>query len=211
MNARIACCALVASAAASASAGVLNGNFETGDLSNWTISFTPGGTSAVMNAEQFDIDGGGPLGTSFAARFSVGRIDATQTGNQGVIFTQMASVIAGNAYQIDFDWSAWRPTGQAANTQGGIFELIVGGTTIATATAGSTSGAAPRFGHLTGNFVAGATGEIAVGVMITRPFTIPTPTAPTLFQFIDNFTMVPSPGAGAVLALAGLAAARRRR
>lgn len=74
MNARIACCALVVSVAASASAGVLNGNFETGDLSNWTISFTPGGTSAVMNAEQFDIDGPGPLGTSFAARFSVGRM-----------------------------------------------------------------------------------------------------------------------------------------
>lgn len=208
----LACCAVVGAGIASpAVAGVLNGNFETGDLTNWTITFTPGGTTAVMNVESFDIDGPGPLGSSLAARFSVGRAAGVTTGNQGIMMTQLASVVAGNAYQIDFDWAAWRPAGQGSNTQGGIFDIIVNGVSIANALAGATSGAAPRFGHLTGNFVAAATGEIEVGVMITRPFTVPTPTAPTLFQFIDNFTMVPTPGTTALFALAGLAGVRRRR
>lgn len=194
-----------------ASAQFVNGNFETGDLSGWTVAFTSGGATAVQDAQQFDIDGPGPLGTTWAARFSAGRATGVTTGNHGVLVTQQVSLVAGNTYTIDADWSAWRPAGQGANSNGGFFDLIVNGVSIASATAGSTSGAAPKYGHLTGVFTATSTGLHDIGMSITRQFTIPTPATPTLFQFVDNFTIIPTPGAAALFALAGLAGVRRRR
>ena len=203
--------AVMAGGASVASAQFVNGDFGTGDFTGWTVGLTSLGANAVQDVIVYDIDGPGALGASNAARFSAGRATGVTTGNHGVIMTQNMTLAAG-LYNVDFDWSAFRSPGLGANTQGGIFELIVDGVVIASGQAGSTSSAAPKFGHVMGSFTSvGATHN--VGVQITRPFTIPTPTAPTLFQAVDNFvlTPVPEPATMAVLGLGVAALIRRRR
>ncbi len=213
MKTRLLSVCLLASVGTFAHAMFTNGDFETGDLTGWTITPTSGGTTAIQDAFQYDIDGGGPLGTNFAGRFSVGRNTGVTTGDHGVWLTQSLMLTAGVAYTFDFDWSAFRPAGQAANTQGGIFNLIVDGVVLATGAAGSTSGAAPKYGHVTASFVPTATGLHSVGASMLRPFTIPSPAAPTLFQAVDNFTVtaVPEPATMVALGLGAAALLRRRR
>jgi len=48
-------CAAIAVAPAAAATPIVNGGFETGDFTGWTL-FTPGGGTAVLS-------GGAPLGT----------------------------------------------------------------------------------------------------------------------------------------------------
>lgn len=187
----------------------VNAGFESGDFTGWTLANTAGGTGVgTALVESFDIDGPGPAGASLAGRFSVGRFDATQTGNQGITITQLIFLSGGQAYEFGFDWAAFR-TIATNNTQGGIFDLIVDGVSIANAAAGPTSGSTPHYGKLVGTFVAGQSGMYSVGAMITRPFTVPAPE--TLFQYVDNFRVIPTPGASALLCVAGLAGIRRRR
>ncbi len=186
----------------------VNAGFETGNFNGWTLANTAGGTGvATAIVEAVDIDGPGPAGPSLAARFSVGRFDAGQTGNQGITMTQSIFLAAG-AYELGFDWATIR-TITTQNSQGGIFDLIVNGASIANAVAGPTSSTLPHYGKLTGTYVVSQSGMFNVGVMITRPFTVPQPE--TLFQYVDNFRVIPTPGAAALFGVAGLAGLRRRR
>lgn len=210
MKVRVFAVVLAGASVVCANAQFVNGNFETGDLSGWTVGLTPIGATAVQDAFQYDIDGPGPLGTNFVGRFSVGRA-TTSTAEEGITLTQSMNLDSGTSYTFTFDWSAWR-TVTTSNTQGGIFSLIVDGTIVATQSAGSTSSTAPKYGTVSGVYLATSTGPHSIGALITRPFTIPTPTAPTLFQGVDNFTVapVPEPGTMAVVGL-GLAALLKRK
>jgi len=200
---------MIAGGATIASAQFVNGDFGTGDFTGWTVNLTSGGANAIQDVVSYDIDGPGPLDLSNVGRFSVGRATGVTTGNHGILLTQDMTLAAG-LYDVEFDWSAFR-TVTTSNTQGGIFELIVDGAVIATAAAGSTSSTNPHFGHLFGSFESFG-GTHTVGVQITRPFTIPSPTDPNLFQVVDNFAInpVPEPATLAMLSLGFAAIARRR-
>lgn len=190
-----------------------NGNFETGDFTGWTVGVTSGGATAQQIVTTFDIDGPGPLGDSLTAQFSAGRATGVTTGEHGVTLTQTLALSAGVMYTFDFDWAAHRSPGQAANSQGGIFALMVDSTEITRQAAGSTGSATPRFGHVVGNFTPVADGNYAVGVWILRPFTIPTPATPTLFQSVDNFavTTIPEPSSIGLMTVGALVMAKRWR
>ena len=191
----------------------VNGDFQTGDFTGWTVGLTSGGATAVQLVTMIDIDGPGPLTDSLAAQFSAGRATGVTTGEHGVTLMQTLLLQGGTTYTFDFDWAATRSPGLGANTQGGIFALMVDTTEITRQAAGSTSAAAPKFGHVTGSFTPATTGSYSVGVWILRPFTIPTPATPTLFQSVDNFTaiVVPGPASMALMALGAFVVVKRRR
>lgn len=139
------------------------------------------------------------------------------TGEHGVTLTQTLALLAGTTYtfdfDFDFDWAAYRSPGLGSNTQGGIFALMVDTTEVTRQAAGPTSSAAPVFGHLTGSFTPTVDGNYEVGVWILRPFTIPTPATPTLFQSVDNFIAtavpIPEPSSIGLVALGAVAVAKR--
>lgn len=196
-----------------ANAQFINGDFEAGSFSGWTITPTSNGATAYQLVEQFDIDGPGALGTNFAGRFSVGRASTTGAATGGIELTQSLGLIGGTSYTFSFDWAATRINVTTGNSEGGVFDLIVDGVVLATQNAGSTSITNPHYGTVIATFVAPTTTSYVVGARITRPFTIPSPTAPNLFQSVDNFSMspVPEPMTLAALGLGLAAFAKRRR
>lgn len=189
-----------------------NGGFESNDFTGWTITFTANGATAAQLVEAIDIDAGGPLGISPAGKFSVGRATTTGEAEGGLNLTQDLMLTAGETYTISYNWAAIR-TITSANAEGGIFRIIVNGTPIAQQNAGSTSSTTPKYGFISMDYLATSTGLHTIGAQITRPFTIPTPTAPTLFQYVDNFSIgvVPEPASMAALGLGVAAVLRRRR
>lgn len=194
-----------------AKADFTNGNFETGNFTGWTITPTTNGQSPTQTVLLWDIDFGGPLPTSFVGRFSVGQVTFQSGVPAGIELTQSLNLMAGVTYTIGFDWSAHRDTTTGGNAQGGIFDLIVNGNSIANAQAGSTSSTSPKWGNLTTTYTATFTGAHTIGARITRPFTVPA----DLWQSVDNFTLsspIPEPGAACVLGvLVALGVVSRRR
>jgi hypothetical protein len=171
----------------------VNPNFETGDLSGWTITNTTNGATAIQLVEMFDIDGpAGPLASTLTAKFEVGQVVFIQGINEGIELTQMLAYTGGTQYTISCDWAATRDSA-SSNNQGGIFTLFAGDTTLAMAAAGPTSMSTPHFGHLEGTFTPAATGQVRVGVRIARPFTA---AASLVFQWVDNFNSTGGGGGG---------------
>ncbi len=96
-------------AAGSAQANLLtNGDFETGDLSGWTVRLTQNGNTFVQQVTAYDIDGPGPLGSSPAANFWVGQLVAMSGEWEGIEMVQNLSLTGGTEYTFDADVSVFR-------------------------------------------------------------------------------------------------------
>ena len=187
-----------------------NGGFDGGDLSGWTITPTTNGQTLAQEVVPFDIDFGGALGMSNVARFRVGQVVFQSGVPAGIEFTQMINLSAATAYAVSFNAAAYREANTSGNSQGGIFDLIVDGVSIANWAAGSTSSTTQNSALVSGNFVSGNQGMYSIGVRIQRPFTVPA----DLYQVVDNFSIVvPEPGTFVALGLGvvGLVMARRRK
>lgn len=187
----------------------VNGDFSGGTLAGWTVTPTANGMTTVQDVIPFDIDFGGPLGSSNVARFGVGQVVFTSGVLEGIEFTQDLNLNAATNYIVSFNAAAYRES-TVTNSQGGVFDLIVNGVSIANWAAGATSSATTNSSLVSGNFDSGAGGMTSIGVRIQRPFTAPT----NLFQVVDNFSIVvPEPGTFVALGLGvgGLLLARRRK
>ena len=171
-----------------------NGNFETGTLSSWTVVNTSNGVGAPGTTEKYDIDGPGPSGVTWVARFSVGQLVFTSGVQEGIEMTQSLNLTAGVKYTINYDWSTRRETG-VTNAAGGVFNIIVGGTAIATFDSGTIGGDPSnwfKYGNLSTTYTPAASGPVAVGARITRPFLTPG----DVFQLVDNFDISGGGGGG---------------
>jgi hypothetical protein len=198
---------MAALATASFGQNFVNGGFETGDLTGWTITPTANGQTTTQTVATIDIDGPGSLGPSLAGKFSVGQVNFQSGQQAGIELTQALTLTSGQTYTFSFNWAAIVTGVGQSNAQGGVFSLIVNGNVLATGAAGSTSDTIPKYGFLTANFTAGSSGAHIVGARITRPFTVPG----SLNQYVDNFTAVPEPATMLALGMGAVALLRRRR
>src|ERR1041384_7943860 len=72
----------------------VNGGFENGTLSGWTITPTSNGHTLVQTVSTIDIDGPGPLASSPAATFQVGQVNSIFQDQEGIEITQNLTLTA---------------------------------------------------------------------------------------------------------------------
>ncbi len=199
-------------------ADFVNGDFETGDMTGWTI--TPG-TNARYEFDDvimFDIDGVGPNPISNVLSLSVGQMTYEASVYRHVDITQDLSLELGKKYEFSFDWAVHNFF-IFDNFDGGIFELIVDDQVLATHDTGGIFFMSTERGALDAEFIPTQSGDYTVGARISRRFPIPFPDdlQPTLLQYLDNFSMtssaVPEPTSTSMMFLVGIVglALRRRK
>lgn len=181
---------------------VVNGNFETGDLTGWT-SFT-------YNGGVLEPPGSGVFGVTlmpfppdtFAVQFQVGSAAFPGPPGGGGIF-QNVSVAEEKAVRVSADIAAWDSMGPFSNADWGRFQLLVDGNVVDSHAFGQPPCCNPVHASLSAR-VRVTAGSHEIRVRVTRGFTAGTSAGATPYQYIDNVTVadvVPSLGALGVVAL----------
>ncbi len=172
--------------------GLVNGAFETGNLTGWTPFLTPDGEMPFGLPDVLLNDTTGDGNSSPAARFRVGitdeAIDNGQFSPQGGGLRQ-TFVIASDGLDATFSLDvSSRHFGSSTNTEPGRFELIVDGELLdffdfdnANIEAGQT-----LRGSLEGTVQGIASGEHTLELRVTRAAN----TSQPIFQYLDNITLV---------------------
>lgn len=188
-----------------------NGDFETGDLTGWTVTPTANGGANVQDVTMFDVDQiGGP---SNAARFRVGRLSGGQGPNEGVTLSQMFNVVVAGIFNVSVDVAGHGADGENAN--GGDFELLIDATSLDSFAAGQVNGGQVKPDTLTGSLFLAA-GAHSFSLLITRNFEFGGANAR---QYVDDASVlaeqavVPLPATLPLLLIGvgGFAALARRR
>ena len=200
---------------------LINGDFQTGDLTAWTAYATayPGGTgtsgicsggAACPIAILFDTTGSG---ASYAAEFNVG----VATGPTGTDLFQGAGlyqdvVLSPGTFVASLDWAV---DSAVNNADGGSFAILLNGTELNAYDTGVVSPGSIIRGTLSASTTITTSGTYQLEVEVTRNF-MP---ATGVMQFVDNVTVsdagvsdggVPEPATWA-LAVAGVAVLGHRR
>lgn len=208
--------------ASAAHAGLINGGFDTGDLTGWTTFTTTNGTLGGIGSEVVAFDTNGDGTADPAARFRVGQDHWAPSGFEGGGIRQSVTLGAG-AVTLSADVAAWAAVW--GNNSGGVFELLFDGAVVASHDFGFIPTGDTKRATLWASFeVAGGLHD--VGLLMRRPF----PDGDTTpLQLVDNFSLrggavdvdtfdepplqAPEPGSLSLLGLGllGLARARQRR
>ncbi|MBN1189258.1 MAG: hypothetical protein JXA46_05845 [Dehalococcoidales bacterium] len=159
---------------------VLNGDFETGDLSNWTVFQTDNGVTQE-GVESFDTTGSG---ATYAARFNVGKAISAGSGAGGGIY-QSFYAPAGPWEVSTMAVASW-DQGTYPNSDGGLFELLVDGTVVDSCDFGNIAAGAIERDTLsaTGSFAASGSHEIRIKITRDATTSIETPN-----QYVDNVNL----------------------
>jgi hypothetical protein len=155
---------------------IINGDFQTGDLTGWTIFNTATGTAGNPNVVSFATNGT----ASLAAHFNVGMISGLHgVGDyQGGGLQQNIFLTAGT-YDLFYEFAA-NGTG---NADGGLFSLILDGVTVDSYNIGAINGIFR--GSLSGQ-ISVTSGLHNLQVEVRRQYY-----QPAVDQYIDNVTISP--------------------
>jgi len=177
---------VVAGAAGQSKANlVINGDFETGNLSGWTKFTTANGSTGIglPNVLPFNVNGSE---TSKAARFEVGEVTYSGLYQGGGLSQDF--LFGGGTLDLSADVAAQGNGG--TNASGGRFELLLNNVVLSTFQVDSISGTAPVRGQLSARQTGLAAGSYTLGIRITRPFRNGSAPGQTPYQFVDNVTAV---------------------
>lgn len=201
--------ALLVSMAGSASSALLvNGDFQTGDLTGWTSFTTASGSTGAGLPDVVLFNTSGSAG-SLAAHFSVGQTTVS-TGQQGGGLFQNV-VLAAGLYNFSANIAS-QDSPSGPNAEYGLFSVLVDGVQAGSVDLGPSSGPnSIARGTLSASFNIGSPGSHEIRIQITRTFL--TGFAPVPQQYVDNADLaeaaaVPEPSAvsllGAGFAILGL-------
>lgn len=189
-----------------AAANIVNGGFETGNLSGWTLFTTANGRTGPPTVVLFDTAGGG---ASNAAQFLVGQLSSVSGDQQGGGIYQDFST-TGGILVFSADIASENAT-IFPNGAGGFFSMLLDGNTVASWDFGFIAVAATERSTL--SYV----GPVSAGThelrfLITRPFLAGPPPGGTPYQYLDNITAtsVPEPATLVLLIASGLAGSAAR-
>lgn len=171
-------------------ATIVNGDFQTGDLTGWTIyttSFGPGtgstgrcaGAVACPAVTSFDTSG---AGASDAVEFNVGLASGaygTSDTEGGGIYQNIDLQAGLFTASVEFAIDNADPL-QRGNADGGTLSILLDNAVVATFASGPTS-AGVRRGELTGSVDVTTAGLHRFALQATRNYY-----APALFQYFDN-------------------------
>jgi len=161
---------------------VSNGDFETGDLTGWTVFQTSSNGVTNEGVAMFDTTGSG---ASNAAEFNVGQVTNVPAVYEGGGIYQTFNAPAGPWEVSTVAIAAW-DQGTIANLDGGLFELLVDGAVVDSYDFGYINAGAVLRETLsaTGSFA--SSGSHEVRIRITRPWTT---SDETPNQYVDNVNL----------------------
>lgn len=196
--------ALIAAVSGAATAGIeltTNGGFETGDTTGWQYFATPAST--------FGADASGPYSGGFA-----GNLENLTDGSAAVIKqANMGIGLVNPGDEITISFWAKNINGVGGVNFAEFFSEIDGGGT----SSAQILGGAPLFASATDwtfyEFTTFAGPDVSGGVTLQFTATTGAIIGSTSQLLVDNVsvTVIPAPGAMALLGLGGLVATRRRR
>ena len=196
-------------AAVGVQASLINGDFETGDFTGWTLFTTSSnGTVSPHTVALFDTNNDATATKS--AQFRVGQVNHNLGGLEGGGIFQSVLLGAG-ILNLSADIAV--AAGSLNNVEGGLFDLLLDGIILASHNFGSTSAGVDEFAVLAASTSVTA-GSHEIRIQMRRNFT----NQNSLLQWVDNVAAsgpsVPAPEPTTLalmgLALAGLGFQRRK-
>jgi hypothetical protein len=170
---------------------VSNGDFNTGDFTGWTLFTTANGSlgpagSGLPVVTSFNVTGSGAQN---AATFQVGEVSFDQTQQGGAI--EQTVTLPGGSINFSADIAALGDTSvNSTNEEGGVFSVLLDGTTEATVDIGSI--AADAVIRDTLSFTASeSAGPHMLEILITRPAQNGT-AGQTPEEFVTNIAITPA-------------------
>jgi hypothetical protein len=160
----------------------LNRDFETGDLTGWTIEATTNGQTLLQTVAPIDIDFTGALGSSNAAHFNVGNL-VQPSIVAGIELYQTLDLAAGVEYAVSFDWASTHSGTTVSNLDGGQFDLLIDSVVEgATVASGSIAAGCIKYGYFERFSTPTISGPHRVGIRMRRSFLA----SPITHQWLDN-------------------------
>jgi hypothetical protein len=167
---------------------IVNGDFESGDLSGWTTFTTANGAIGAPGVVLFDTTG---TEVSKAAQLNVGLITYPPFLNEGGGIYQTVNAAGSFSLSADIAAANVRPVGSGDNGECGFFELLLDGSVVASHDFGSCDAGATVRSTLMATGLSLSPGSHEIRIRITRPYiSHPAPDdangTQTPFQYIDN-------------------------
>jgi hypothetical protein len=187
---------------------LLNGNFETGDLTGWSEFRTENGllwggrfSESHPHIVLFDVDGDGV--ESYSVELNVGTMSPGDWEGGGI---RQEVLLQGGDLHILADIAMHPP--DSDNADGGLVELLFDGITVDQHDFGDVGQGFTERASLDASLTVASSGLFEIAIRVTRPWgTNASDLKPirTPFQYIDNVrlsgTAVPEPSAGTLLGL----------